>query len=684
MRKKNKKSSIWPTTTKKSFQYALLFGTFFWLTWLILTHAWFTDDAYFSFRSIDNFVNGYGLTWNVAERVQAYTHPLWFLLLSVPYFFTREIYITTIGISLALTLTLALLLIKKFSPNILWGVSAVLLLSLSSAFIDYSTSGLENPLSHLLFGIFLLLFLQKKDSPRKLFWLALVAALGALNRLDMVLFYLPPLMYEWLQQKNKWRASAMIVVGFLPLLAWEVFSIIYYGFPFPNTYYAKAQNYVPLGEEIWAGLNYFLFTLKFDPITWLIIIAPIVVVVWKKERRGLMIAAGTLLYLIYILQIGGDFMGGRFLSTAALSGAILLLVYLFPKLEFPRHGLLIPALLLVSIMGISPPYFLYAKGFETARWNGVVDERMVYFGTNFFLIEDFYAFNSNPEHNFLNKLAFMFNSIMRGTVFRWEAENDWIDLGRSFRLRAEAEGKLFLPRGANGFTGYYAGPDVYIINGLALTDSFLARVPHIYNPNWRSGHFKRVIPEGYLEVEQGSRTGLSDEFLDAYFQKIRLVVREQFFSLERWQAIWELNIQDFDDLLPGYAAQFRFPNMHYLSWKDHAEPGSSVLIRHEEFAGEGSGMQIEFPVPIHAESLEIELSGQDNFVLFFLDAQGNELGSEKLFSGVDAPSEVFQIQVPRRVAIQGFAAIRILPIRLFYQEADGEYFFNSLTIPTLL
>ena len=74
------------------------------ITWLVLSHAWFTDDAYFSFRSVDNFVSGYGLTWNVQERVQGYTHPLWVLLLSLFYFFTHEIYLTTIFISLALTL----------------------------------------------------------------------------------------------------------------------------------------------------------------------------------------------------------------------------------------------------------------------------------------------------------------------------------------------------------------------------------------------------------------------------------------------------------------------------------------------------------------------------------------------------------------------------------------------------
>jgi hypothetical protein len=49
---------------------------------LIARNSWLSDDAYVTFRTVDNFMYGYGLTWNVDERVQVYTHPLWMLLLS--------------------------------------------------------------------------------------------------------------------------------------------------------------------------------------------------------------------------------------------------------------------------------------------------------------------------------------------------------------------------------------------------------------------------------------------------------------------------------------------------------------------------------------------------------------------------------------------------------------------------
>ena len=37
---------------------------------LMIKTAWVGDDAYISFRPLDNLLNGHGLRWNVAERVQ--------------------------------------------------------------------------------------------------------------------------------------------------------------------------------------------------------------------------------------------------------------------------------------------------------------------------------------------------------------------------------------------------------------------------------------------------------------------------------------------------------------------------------------------------------------------------------------------------------------------------------------
>ncbi|NMC80234.1 MAG: hypothetical protein GYA59_12795, partial [Chloroflexi bacterium] len=142
----------------------LLLGAFFVLA---LRRAWLSDDAYITFRTVDNLVHGYRLTWNVTERVQAYTHPLWMFLVSLFYFFTHEIYHTAIAVSLGLSLAaVALLAVGTRSRRA--AAVAVFLLCLSNAYVDYSTSGLENPLTHLLLVAFLLLYFGQPSSSGKL------------------------------------------------------------------------------------------------------------------------------------------------------------------------------------------------------------------------------------------------------------------------------------------------------------------------------------------------------------------------------------------------------------------------------------------------------------------------------------------------------------------------------------
>src|SRR5262249_26889643 len=62
---------------------------------------------------------------------------------------------------------------------------------------------------------------------------------------------------------------------------------------------------------------------------------------------------------------------------------------------------------------------------------------------------------------------------------------------------------------AIGFAGYLAGPEVHIVDTLALADPFLARLPMVRRApppfaaagrTWRIGHFERAIPSGYFST----------------------------------------------------------------------------------------------------------------------------------------------------------------------------------------
>ena len=127
---------------------------------VLVRNAWMADDAFITLRSIDQFLRGQGLGFNFGERVQAYTHPLWLWVLMPAYSVSREAFYAPLLTSIAVSAAAIWVFSRRgvspsgrvVSPEM--GTAVVLCLLGSKAFMDYSTSGLENPLSHLLLALF--------------------------------------------------------------------------------------------------------------------------------------------------------------------------------------------------------------------------------------------------------------------------------------------------------------------------------------------------------------------------------------------------------------------------------------------------------------------------------------------------------------------------------------------------
>ncbi|MGE5833891.1 MAG: hypothetical protein ACM4AI_05390, partial [Acidobacteriota bacterium] len=285
---------------------------------LILAPAWVCDDAYITMRTVDNAVHGFGLRWNVAERVQTYTHPLWMMSLVPAYWLIRDAYNSLMVLSLAAS-TAAVVILRRVAVTPAAGVVALGLLCLSKSFTDYSTSGLENPLAHALVAAAVATLWSGRARDVSLF---LLGSLVALARLDLALLVAPALMMVIVQRR--WSALRAVAIGALPLLVWEAFSLFYYGFPFPNTAYAKLNTGLPGGELARQGLEYLADSFLRDPMTLTTCAVAVVLVAVRPTRRSTPIAAGIVLYLLYIVRIGGDYMSGRFLSVPFLCAVLLI------------------------------------------------------------------------------------------------------------------------------------------------------------------------------------------------------------------------------------------------------------------------------------------------------------------------------------------------------------------------
>jgi arabinofuranosyltransferase len=117
------------------------------------------------------------------------------------------------------------------------------------------------------------------------------------------------------------------------------------------------------------------------------------------------------------------------------------------------------------------------------------------------------------------------------------------------RLRRENRNQV-VGWGAVGFVGFFGGPQIHILDGLALGDPLLARLP-IVRP-WWPGHYIRREPEGYQETLASGSMALKDPQLATYYAVLREITRGNLFSWRRISAAIDMNLGRFDYLVKGY------------------------------------------------------------------------------------------------------------------------------------
>ena len=417
---------------------------------------------------------------------------------------------TTLILSLILSSIAVLLYAVVLSRNVISSLLGMVILFCSKAFVDYSTSGLENPLSFVLMVLFYYYFLHKEIFFKNLLILSILASLSALNRQDTLLLFLFPLGYALIQYR-KMDAIWALLIGFSPLILWELFSLIYYGFPFPNTYHAKLNTGIDPSAILLQGYYYYLNSLEWDPIT-LLVIGNGVVLSWvKRDRKLILVSLGIVSYLLYILHIGGDFMSGRFFASPLLLAVILLSQIVK---DYPVKGLVWVLILpLFSLYLYRSPLKIDFAYKEERFYNGIADERGFYYSKQglFHITEDIKEIGDN------------FTLI----------EDRWV-------LHASAYGR----------TSFLSPDHLYFIDIYALTDPLLSKLNCL--PQSRIGHFERKLPIGYLASLVEQENHLIHPSLSLYYDQLSLLVHDRIFSLNRLKEIWKVNLGVYDDFIREY------------------------------------------------------------------------------------------------------------------------------------
>ena len=519
-------------------------------TYIFLANAWMGDDAYITFRTAWNFVHGYGISFNPDERVQAYTDPLWMFVVAAAHLITGEFFFTVSAISWGFAVAAGAVTLR-LAQSLRNSVLIVIWLVSSKALIDYTSSGLEYPLNYLLIALFYARYLRRDPgvpcTDRELRFFLLVPALAFVNRLDTVLLFALPAGEMVLRAAltRRLRVLRPVLAGLLPAILWLAFATFYYGFPLPNTYYAKVANGIPtwlLHQQGWA---YLFSSVNHDPITLgTIALAGLMALkVAGPQRRA---AISAVIYVIYTVSVGGDFMSGRFFAMPFLIAVMATVPAIDDALMPWATAGVVLYNLFIPIVPIKTTA-TYDAAWPWRTQNGIKDERGHWHQANNLLT--FAPFRATPDSPFGRE-------------------------GLSFGA-SEQHAQVYC---CIGLYGLNAGPDKHVIDDNALSDPLLARLPvsqRVYFDFW-AGHYFREVPDGYVESVEHDKNVLADPLLHEYYEKIRNVTRGPVFRSSRLHDIWSLNT-DYRGLKDAYekrrAITLSYPANHprfqtEAGWRD--------------------------------------------------------------------------------------------------------------------
>ena len=526
------------------------------LVYVLLVNAWIIDDAYITFRSVANFVAGQGLRWNVDERVQVFTHPLWFFVVAALYGVTSEFYLTTLAACLVCSL-LAIGSLAAFATaglrRDLWKVPLYCLILVSSkAVIDYASSGLENALSYLLAALFSICLLAERGrAESRLGWLTLLASLAFVNRQDTLLLYAPALAW-WVASHGRTlppRAWLRAGLATLPAVGWLAFSLFYFGYAVANTSYAKlTATGFPAAWRWERGLDYLRNSLEWDFPVYLLMATGIGLCLKRRRHALLALQAGAVAYLAYavLYAASATHLSGRFIALPLFLGSSLFVCALDGR---RWAGGIAVALLVFNLLNPAAAIKFGTRSYDS----------------------DVTLFRSRPltlperlaARSYIDAKSYIYPDYVP-LVSNWRPgatygpDNLWYQGGLQLRAspqRVHVGG--FMNGEAVGYFGFAAGPEKFIVDRVGLTDPLLSKLPAIRPERieeWKSGHFLRLIPFGYLESVAADRNLVEDPSLHAYYDKIRLVTRGPLLDRDRLREIWKLNTGAYAPLIESYVA----------------------------------------------------------------------------------------------------------------------------------
>lgn len=501
---------------------ALLYAAWLGMFFTLLAQSWVSEDTYITLRVVDQFMHGNGLRWNATERVQAYTHPLWLLLHLPAAAMWDNLFQVNIALSLLTASAAVALVLLSFRKSLPVTLGLFMLpLFLSKCFIDYAGSGLETALSYLLFAVLGYVLIHLRRHPDFLLFFSLACALLLFNRFDHAVLIGPlALLIAWQERQTLRRPRGMImaITGALPLMLWCGFALIYYGFIFPNTKYAKLDTGFALSDYLLQGVHYGFMWLAHDTLSLGVTLAGIAFAFRSRAPVFMALAIGVICNLAYIIYIGGDYMMGRFFAVPFFAGAWLLLACSPQRM---RPDIVFAAVLAMAVAFASSAVVrdIRASCAECIPVRGrVIDAKWTFRTSTLFTQYWPPSMRTQPDYK-----------------FRYE--------GEKLAKQGPQTGKVMR---YVGMTPFYAGRDSVFIDEMGLADPLLARMPARADRGFYVGHYRRRIPRGYVQAVQTGSLENMEKNLAAYYSRLRLITQGDLWDRQRLMTILRFNFGQYE------------------------------------------------------------------------------------------------------------------------------------------
>lgn len=315
------------------------------------------DDAYITYQYSKNLAEGNGYVFNVGERVEGITNPLWAVSLAVGIYLGCQVesfshylgVLTGIGLLLA-SYWYALTLLPRqyrflacFVPLIVYA---------SNPFINWVLSGLETGL----FTACIIAALAAQNSKRTELCM-FFGVLALLARPDGVLLAAALVLTQYIEQLRSTRqrlpSREILVHGgvyFITLLVLTLFRVVYFNDVVPNTFYAKVGG-LPLSY----GFRYIWYFLR-DGAIFLVIPFAVAAIYCRALLNGVIF---SVLLLLYVVFVGGDvFSNSRFLLPLIpilSAGSLFSISYLLGRHQRTSAALVILAVAMMPLWSLNGP-----------------------------------------------------------------------------------------------------------------------------------------------------------------------------------------------------------------------------------------------------------------------------------------------------------------------------------------